>query len=269
MTRSISQPTTAQGLLPRQQAIVQLAKERGFVTIDDLSERLNVTTQTIRRDINQLCEQGMLSRFHGGAAFRSSIANLPYETRRDSLAQEKMRIAELVAAEISDNASVFIDIGTTAEAVAARLLGRRNMRIVTNNLNVVESLGSREDFEIIVTGGAVRYADRAIMGEATAAFIRQFHLDYAILGVVAISSEGDVLDFFLEEKPVTQAILGCARNAFVVADHSKFGRDAMVKVAHLSQADALFTDSLPGGDWARQLGDTGIRIVTGAALSKD
>jgi len=261
MTRPASPAPAAPGLLPRQHDIVQWAKQRGFVTIDALAERLNVTTQTIRRDINFLCEQGILSRFHGGAAFRSSIANLPYETRRDSLAQEKRRIAQRVAAEINDNASIFIDIGTTAEAVAMELAGKRNMRVVTNNLNVVDILGASEGVEIIVTGGAVRVADRAITGTAAAAFIRQFHLDYAILGVVAVSQEGNVMDFFMEEEPVTQAILGCARHAYIVADHSKFGREAMVKVAHLSQAEALFTDALPDEDWAARLAETGARLV--------
>jgi len=246
----------------RQRDILQCAQQHGFVTIDALAERLNVTTQTIRRDINALCRQGILSRFHGGAAFRSSIANLPYEARRDSLAREKASIAARVAAEIQDGSSVFIDIGTTAEAVAMQLVHKRNMRVVTNNLKVVDILGASEGMEITVCGGTLREADRAIIGAATADFIRQFSLDYAVLGVVSISHAGDILDFSLEEEPVTQAILGCARQAYVVADHSKFDRVAMVKVGHVSQAAAIVTDAVPDqGDWLRRLRDQGARVI--------
>ncbi|WP_167670905.1 DeoR/GlpR family DNA-binding transcription regulator [Allopusillimonas ginsengisoli] len=262
MNQSTSFPPAASELLPRQLDIVQCAKQHGFVTIDALAERLGVTTQTIRRDINYLCSQGILSRFHGGAAFRSSIVNLPYETRRDSLSREKTRIAMAVAAEVRDETSVFIDIGTTAEAVAMQLVKKRNMRVVTNNLNVVDIMRASEGVEIIVSGGSVRVADRALAGVATADFIRQFHLDYAVLGVVAISRSGDILDFTMEEEPVTQAILGCARNAYVVADHSKFDRNAMVKVAHVSQASAVVTDALPDeGEWLRCLSDAGARVI--------
>jgi DeoR family glycerol-3-phosphate regulon repressor len=262
MAQPLNATATSPELLPRQRDIVQCAKQYGFVTIEALAERLGVTTQTIRRDINDLCKQGILSRFHGGAAFRSSITNLPYKARRDSLSREKILIAEKIAAEIQDGSSVFIDIGTTAEAVAVQLMPKRNMRIITNNLNVVDILGNCEGMEIIVCGGTVRMTDRALLGAATADFIRQFCLDYAILGVVAISRSGDILDFSLEEEPVTKAILGCAQHTYVVADHSKFGRVAMVKVGHVSQATAVVTDTLPEkGDWLRCLTDQGARII--------
>lgn len=249
-------------LLPRQRDIVQSAKQHGFVTIEALAESLGVTTQTIRRDINDLCKQGILSRFHGGATFRSSITNLPYKARRDSLSREKTGIAQKVAAEILDGSSVFIDIGTTAEAVALQLMHKRNMRIITNNLNVVDILSACEGMEIIVSGGTVRQADRALVGTATAEFIRQFCLDYAVLGVVAISKTGDILDFSLDEEPITKAILGCAQHTYVVADHSKFGRVALVKVGHVSQATAVITDALPEkDDWLTCLTDNGARII--------
>ncbi len=229
-------------LNPRQQSIAQLAKEQGFVMIEALAAQLDVTTQTIRRDIGYLCEQGVLSRFHGGAAFRSSVANIPYEARRETLAREKEAIATAVAAEIENASSIFLDIGTTAEAVARKLHDKQGLRIVTNNLNVVPILSAKEDFEIIVACGNVRHRDLAITGDACAEFVERFKLDYSVLGVVAISPNGDILDFTLEESRLTQAIVRCGRRAFVVADHSKFGRPAMVKVAHLSQVDTLFTD---------------------------
>jgi len=248
-------------LNPRQQFIVQTARDQGFVTVDELSEKLDVTPQTLRRDINFLCEKGVLSRFHGGAAIRSSVTNLPYEARRGSLSEEKKRIAVRVAAEIPNRSSVFIDIGTTAEAVALQLAGKSGLRILTNNLNVVRLLADKDDFEIIVTCGTVRPRDFAIAGAMSTAFIERFNVDVSILGVVAIDARGAILDFFVEEEPLTQAIIRCGRQSFVVADHSKFGRQAMARVAHVSEVSAVFTDALPDPSWEEVLARAGTRLV--------
>jgi DeoR family glycerol-3-phosphate regulon repressor len=248
-------------LSPRQQRIVDTARENGFVTIDGLAATLDVTPQTVRRDINFLCEHGILARFHGGAAFRSSIANMPYETRAGSMTEEKAAIAARVAAEIPDASSVFIDIGTTAEAVADALRVKSNLRILTNNLNVVRLLAAKEDFEITVTGGIVRHRDLAIAGATSTAIVERYRLDYSILGVVAIDASGAILDFHADESALTQAIIGCGRQCFVVADSSKFGRNAIARVAKLSQASALFTNAVPDGPWAKIIKESGVRLV--------
>jgi DeoR family glycerol-3-phosphate regulon repressor len=247
-------------LNPRQQMLVQLARERGYVTVEELVERLQVTHQTVRRDINFLCDEGILSRFHGGAAFRSSVSNLPYEARRDSMSEEKATIARAVAADIPDHSSVFIDIGTSAEAVATALMVRNGLRVVTNNINVISLLAKKEDFELVVCGGSVRNRDLAVVGQTTTEFVGRFHVDYSIIGVVAIARDGSILDFSVDEEPLTQAIIGCGRHAFVVADRTKFGRPAMARVAHLSQVAALYTDAMPDAEWERSLAEAGATI---------
>lgn len=217
--------------------------------IETLAEQLSVTTQTIRRDIGALCDAGVLMRFHGGASYRSSVTNTPYEARRDAFASEKDAIGAAVAAEVPDESSIFIDIGTTAEAVARHLLAKRGLRVVTNNLNVVSIFAAKEDVDITVTCGQLRQRDLALLGDICAEFVERFQLDFSVLGVVSIAAEGDLLDFSLGDSRLTQAILGCARRAFVVADRSKFGRPAVAKVGHLRQVDTLFTDRLPEGAW--------------------
>lgn len=256
-------------LNPRQQTLVQLARERGYVTVEELVERLAVTHQTVRRDINFLCDEGILSRFHGGAAFRSSVSNLPYEARRDSMSDEKAAIARAVAADIPDHSSVFIDIGTTAEAVAAALMARNGLRVVSNNINAISMLAKKEDFELVVCGGSVRNRDLAVVGQTTTEFIGRFHVDYSIIGVVAVAADGSVLDFSMDEEPLTQAIIRCARNSFVVADRTKFGRHAMAKVAHLSQVTALYADALPDSSWERRLLESGATIRLASSMPAD
>src|SRR5690606_25542664 len=127
------------------------------------------------------------------------------------------------------------------------------LRVVSNNINVVSMLAKKEDFELVVCGGSVRNRDLAVVGQTTTEFIGRFHVDYAIIGVVAIAPDGSILDFAVDEAPLTQAIIGCGRQSFVVADRTKFGRHAMARVAHLSQVTAIYTDAVPDPTWARQL----------------
>ena len=229
----------------RQKEILDLVQQKGFVAIDTLSQSFNVTPQTIRRDINALCEQKLLTRYHGGAGLSSSVENLEYATRKVMLLEEKRSLAALAASHIPDRASIFINIGTTTEEVARALQNHTGLRIITNNLNVAAILRSNTSFEIIIAGGKVRQRDGGITGEATIDFIRQFKVDFGIIGISSIDADGTLLDFDYHEVRVAQAIIENSRQVFLVADHSKFDRRAMVRLGSLAQIDALFTDQEP------------------------
>ena len=229
----------------RREQIVDLVHQNGFVTIDSLAQRFAVTPQTIRRDINELSDQAVLRRYHGGAGLPSDVENVAYANRQVLLREEKARIAELVVEHIPDQASLFINIGTTTEAVAEALVRRQELRIITNNLNVATLLSAREDFQVVVAGGLVRGRDRGIVGEATLDFINQFRVEYAIIGISGIDMDGTLLDFDYREVRISQAIIANARRVYLVADHSKFGRHAMVGEGNLTQVSALFTDRPP------------------------
>jgi DeoR family glycerol-3-phosphate regulon repressor len=226
----------------RQERILDLVRRQGFVAIETLAQHFAVTPQTIRRDINELCDQTLLQRYHGGAGLPSSVENLAYDRRRVIAPEEKRRIAEITAAQIPDHASLFINIGTTTEAVARALLAHRDLRVITNNLNVANILAGNPDFEVIIAGGVVRSRDRGIVGAAAVDTIKQFKVDYAVIGISGIEADGSLLDFDYREVRVAQAIIDNARKVFLAADHTKFGRAPMVRLGHLRQIDALFTD---------------------------
>ncbi len=231
-------------LSPRQREIYDIVSERGFASIESLSQQFDVTPQTIRRDIGRLCTNKLLQRFHGGAGRASSVENVDYSDRRNILNQEKRLIAEMVAKQIPNRASLFINIGTTTEEVAKALSGHKALRVITNNLNVA-LLMSDEDNEVIVAGGMVRRRDKGITGEATVEFIKQFKVDYGIIGVSGIDEDGTLLDYDYHEVRVAREIIDNARNVFLVTDHTKFNRNAMVRIADLSEIDAIFTDKNP------------------------
>ncbi len=244
----------------RQEHILDLVRRQGFVSIDALSQQLEVTPQTIRRDINELCEDAQLQRYHGGAGLPSSVENLSYSTRQVLCLEEKIRIARAVAGEIPDNASLFINIGTTTEEVAKALMDHAGLRVITNNLNVAGIMSGKQDFEVILAGGLVRARDRGIVGEATIDLIRQFKVDYGVIGISGIDAEGELLDFDYREVRVAQAIIEQSREVYLAADHSKFGRSAMVRLGSMAQIDALFTDRAPPASMRAMLTAAGLAI---------
>jgi DeoR family glycerol-3-phosphate regulon repressor len=231
-------------LSKRQREIFEIVSDRGFASIDSLTQQFEVTPQTIRRDINKLCRLKLLQRFHGGAGRSSSAENVDYNDRRRILYQEKRLIGEMTARHIPDRASLFINIGTTTEEVAKALAGHKALRVITNNLNVAMIM-SNNDCEVIVAGGQVRQRDKGITGEATVEFIRQFKVDFGIIGVSGIDEDGTLLDYDYHEVRVAREIINNSRNTFLVTDHTKFNRNAMVRIADLYEIDAIFTDTKP------------------------
>lgn len=225
----------------RHNRIIELVKLHGYISTEELVSELDVSPQTIRRDLNELAAQNQIRRHHGGAASPSSSENSDYASRKTLLSQEKDWVAKCVAQHIPNGSSLFIDIGTTAEAVARALLNHENLRIVTNNLNAAHILMEKENFQIIIAGGGLR-PDGGIIGEATMQFIAQFRLDFGILGISAIDRDGSLLDYDYHEVQVKRTIIESSRTSILVTDHSKFSRNAMVRLGAITMFDYLFTD---------------------------
>lgn len=226
----------------RQQDLLAWVQREGFASVEALASHFGVTHQTIRRDINQLAHLKLIRRYHGGAGLPSSVENVAYAARQVLFHEEKQRIARLVAQHIPNKASLFINIGTTTEEVAKALSGHRELRVITNNLNVATVMSGYPDCEVIIAGGVVRARDRGVVGEATIDFIRQFKVDFGIIGISSIEPEGTLRDFDYREVRVAEAIIAQSRKVYLVADHSKFGRPALAQLGHISQIDSLFTD---------------------------
>jgi DeoR family transcriptional regulator, glycerol-3-phosphate regulon repressor len=232
-------------LSARQVEIMALAKEHGRVLVDELAMRFTVTPQTIRKDLNDLCETRALNRIHGGAVYPSGNENVKYEARRSMAAAEKQAIGRAAAAMIPDNSSLFINIGTTTEAVGDALVDHRELMVITNNINVANRLRVFPAIEVVIAGGVVRGSDGGIVGEAAVDFIRQFKVDFAVIGVSAIDEDGALLDFDFREVKVAQAIIANARHVILVSDASKFERTAPVRIGHISQVHTFICDQCP------------------------
>ncbi|MCP4431063.1 MAG: DeoR/GlpR transcriptional regulator [Gammaproteobacteria bacterium] len=226
----------------RQQAIMHFIRQHGSVQVDQLSEHLQVTPQTIRRDLNQMYDLNLIQRVHGGAVIMDHVENLGYGARKGLMVEEKSEIAKRAAELIPDNSSLFINIGTTTERVAEYLRDGHGMLVITNNINVASLLWPCRGVEVMIAGGTIRQADGGIVGSSTEEFIDQFRVDYAIIGCSAIDDDGEFFDFDLREVRVTQAIIRRARSVILVTDSMKFDRQAPVRVGDLSEVEMLVTD---------------------------
>ncbi len=230
------------GLNARQLDILDRARLNGQVAVDDLAVAFDVSVQTIRKDLSELADAGKLDRVHGGALLPSGVANIGYLERAALNAQAKSQIAKTCAAAIPHGSSLFLNIGTSTEAVARELFRHKNLMVVTNNINVANILVENPDCQIMVTGGALRRTDGGLVGNLALRTIEQFKFDFAVIGCSALDADGDLLDFDVQEVGVSQAIIKQARSVFLVADNSKLQRSAPVRIGSLSEVDCIFTE---------------------------
>lgn len=230
---------------PRQVEILAMARRQGRIGVDELATHFEVSPQTIRKDLNELCERRLMTRTHGGAVIASGVENVAYEARRFIAQAEKRAIGEAAAQLIPNNASLFINIGTTTEEVARALLQHEGLLVITNNLNVATLLYRQPKIEVVLAGGSVRRSDGGLVGSSTVEFIKQFKVDYAVIGASAIDEDGALLDFDYREVTVSRAIIDNARQVMLVADGLKFARTAPIRIGHLAEIDIFVTDELP------------------------
>jgi DeoR/GlpR family transcriptional regulator of sugar metabolism len=230
---------------PRQDRLLQLVIDKGYCTVEELAETLEVSTQTIRRDIKKLSEERLLVRHHGGASSLSSTVNLDYEIRKVSETSEKNAIAERIAQMIPDNSTVFLTIGTTTEVIASHLLKKNNLQIITNSLRVANVLHSNKSFDVLIPSGKVSAKNGGIVGTDAVDFINNFRFDYIITSAGSIDLDGTLLEYDLNETSIVRTVWKSARNVFVALDSTKFVPKGSIELGNIIEATAFFTDSRP------------------------
>ncbi|HWV21342.1 MAG TPA: DeoR/GlpR family DNA-binding transcription regulator [Devosia sp.] len=229
----------------RQREILSLIETEGAQYIEPLAARYDVTTQTIRRDINALCDLGYARRFHGGVDMPVGTRNISVNARAALNSLAKQRIARRIAAAIPVGSTVFMGIGSTVQFVAAALRDHQDLRVVTNNIDVALTLSEAPQVEVHMTGGLLRHNDRDVVGPDALIFFEKFYASHAVVGAGALDPEKGILDFSYSEAQLTVKLLENARLKFLAADVSKWSRDASVRVAPFTAITSFFTDTLP------------------------
>ncbi|MGF1720755.1 DeoR/GlpR family DNA-binding transcription regulator [Vibrio kyushuensis] len=228
----------------RQKQILSTLKSNEDVQIDHLSELFSVTTQTIRRDVNHLCEQGLARRVHGGVSLPTTLANTSYRFRSEVESEIKDRIAMAVANDIPDGSTVMMGIGTTVTRIAQYLLTKSSLRIITNNLQVSKILEANEQIEVYMAGGLLRREHQDLVGSSVIDFFSGFEADIGICGCASVTDSHFSMEHEQLESDLSQSIIGNSRQSWLVADASKWDRFAAVKVSSLSAFERIYTNKI-------------------------
>lgn len=253
-------------LSERQNTILALLRDKGGVLESaELTDQLHVSVQTIRKDLNELSEYGLVKRVYGGITLPVQNKNLSFDNRKVVNLVEKEKIGQMIADFLPEGVSIFLGIGTTPQQIAQKLINHPGLTVITNNLNAALALCQNPNITTYSVGGRVRNSDQDIVGEDATTYFRRFQVNYGICGVGGISDKGALLDFSPEEAHLTQTLLENCETRVLVADHHKFQRSAPVKSGHLRMIDKFFTDRLPEGLRPLCL-ETGVEVVEASGL---
>lgn len=248
-------------LSERQAEIAEMVRENGFLSVEALSERFDVTTQTIRRDLTTLCDHGMARRRHGGIERAADSGNLAYGSRQILARGAKQAIAREVARHVPNGSSLAFSIGTTPQVVAEALLSHEGLRVFTNNLNIAMLSCANDSFEVNLAGGRLRNSDRDILGAGMEDFLSSYIFDIGIYGVAGVGEHGTLLDFSEEEVRARKLIHENSRETFLVLDHTKFGRAAHVRGGQIGEATKVFCNDRPPGSILEVLDNSDAELV--------
>ena len=251
----------------RQNHILSLVKSHRSISITEIQQRLNVSRETIRRDLLTLAEQRKLRKTHGGA--------ISLDTREPAIAVRqtanvagKRAIGKLAANIIPDGASIILAAGTTVQSASDELLARQSLTVFTNCIASAMKLSNRNSNRVHLLGGEIQPQNQACLGRDATQMLSNYFADFAIIGAGAVSPRGALMDFSREEAELHGLMLKSAQTVIVVADHTKFGRFAPVRVQSLDRASYLVTDREPEPEMAEALSSLSVDVLIAEAAAE-
>ncbi len=247
----------------RRAQILALLRHERKASVDRLAERLGASRETIRRDLADLAEQGVVRKFHGGAALiaTASAVEGSFQKRRLENVPQKRAVAARAARLFRPGDTLFVDTGTTTVAFAEELAQSRGLTIMTNSVAVAQIVArGADDARVFLIGG--QYADEAaeMLGALAIQQIQQFHAGDAVLTVGAIETDG-IFDYAIDETEIARAMIGQARRVTVLADASKLGRGGLFQVCPLGRIDRLVIDRAPDCPQIEAVHRAGVELI--------
>ncbi len=245
----------------RQARIMEVLRRDQLLAVTQLAEALDVSGETIRRDLRLLSAKGLVEKSHGNVRWRDRSEEQPLQRRMLDNMAAKQAIAAAIANEISDGESVFLDTGSTNTYVAQALKGRRHLTVLTNSASIAQTLSAGQGNKVYLAGGELRADDGAAFGPAAIVFLQQFMVKTAIISASGLDVNLGVMDDYLCEAEVSRSLIGHAERLIVGADHSKFGRRCLVAAVGFDAVDLLITDQQPAGLLAESLERNDVEIL--------
>lgn len=246
----------------RRTQILQILRKAGRARVNELASHFNISAVTIRNDLNDLAQRGLVQRSHGGAVLPDAIMReSPLQERLKAHAEEKRRIGAIAATMIHDNEIIILDSGTTTLEIARQIKKKKGLHIITNGINIAAELLDARECEVFIVGGTVRGESASINGRFAEEMFDQFSADKLFLSGAGCDLDFGVSGANLEETLVNRAMLRIAREIILVADASKFSRRSMSRIALFSEIDTVISDKSLSEDIQTKLRSSGCNLI--------
>ncbi len=246
----------------RREILLRLGTD-GKVIVATLARDFGVTEETIRRDLEKLDNEGLVSKTYGGAVARqnNAVIDLPHNVRESMNVAEKERIATLVADLVQDGERIMVDPSSTALYIVRKLKSKKNLTVITNSVKVLLELSDKQDWTVLSTGGMLKKGALSLNGSSAEKMIASYHVDTVICSCKGIDTELGITDSTEQDCLIKQAMLAAAERRILAIDAGKFDRKSFVRVCGPSSVDIMVTDRDPGERWHNYCMDTGIHLV--------
>ncbi|AOH56192.1 transcriptional regulator [Peribacillus muralis] len=247
--------------LERQKKIIELLTIRKVMKLAELTEELQVSIETLRRDMNLLTRQGKIEKIYGGVKLaQSKFGESMIEERMFSQVREKERIAQKCSEYIHDGDCIYIDSGSTTYQIAKYIKQKKKLTVITNSIPVVNEL-LHSEIEILIIGGKVRQNEQSIVAFDYLFNFSELNIAKAFICASGITIEKGISDYNLEEANTRKKIIELSQQVYVAADSSKFGKDVTIGIAPMDKIDYIVTDDYLHQDFISSFTDTGTHLL--------
>jgi DeoR family glycerol-3-phosphate regulon repressor len=233
----------------------------GRLSVADLAGAFRVSDETVRRDLKELEDRGLLRRVHGGAVMPSLLEGRSHGDRSKVQRGAKERIAAKALGFVRSGMSLFVDYGTTTQAFGRRLAGFDNLTVMTSSLPLAQHLVATTAHRVVLTGGDLDAVDSAVTGEPAREMVRAHYFDLAVMGTRAIDAEHGFMDFREDDSVLLRLLVKHARFRLMLSDSTKFGRQGFVRTFGFEAIDALVTDRTPAPEFIEALDKAKVELV--------
>lgn len=251
--------------IERRNEILERLQIEKRVVVSELSRIYRVSEETIRRDLEKLENDGLVTKSYGGAVLNEhSIFDLPFNVRKKKRVREKQTIAHLIADLVQNGEAVMLDASSTSVYTAKALREKREeLTVITNSVEIVAELVNAPEWTVISTGGVSKENSFALHGPVTERVIQSYHVDKAVISCKGLSLEHSFTDSDEQDASSKRAMLRSAKEKILAADSSKFDEVAFTKIAEWGDITRLVTDQEPPGPWLQELERMGIQCIYG------
>ena len=248
--------------LERRREILARLENEGKVIVSELAKDFDVTEETIRRDLEKLDNEGLVSKTYGGAVSKHDPAlDLPYKVRVGVNVAEKQRISDTVAEMVKDGERIMVDASSTAIYIMRKLKAKKNLTVITNSVEILLELADKPDFNVLSTGGSLKQGSLSLTGSSAEKMIRSYHVDLAICSCKGVDTELGITDSNEKDCLIKQAMFDSAERKMLAVDNGKFDKKSFVKVSELSAVDVIVTDKCPSDKWVDRCQSEGIKLI--------